>query len=56
MVAAAQILPNLWWNASSVMTNWQSRRSSGSLDFTYSVANAPMASPSTSICIPTIFS
>ena len=55
IVRSAQILPNLWWNASSVMTSCISLTSSGSRALLNMVAKAPMARPSTSICMPTIF-
>ena len=55
MVRSAQILPNLWWKASSVMTSCTSRLSSGSLACACRLAKAPMARPSSSICTPTSF-
>ena len=55
MVLAAQMRPNRWWKASSLITSWTRRRSTGSLVCAFSVAKAPIARPSTSICMPTIF-
>jgi hypothetical protein len=55
MVRSAQIFPNLWWKASSVMTSCVSFFASGSFHSLKIVAKAPMARPSTSICMPMIF-
>jgi hypothetical protein len=55
-VRSAQIFPNLWWKASSVMTSCVSFLPSGSSRARCKkVAKAPMARPSTSICMPMIF-